>query len=98
MKNFFKVNALSAKDFNPKYNMTWEGHTFEKRGPPDHRYNYYFPVGWKGYALNTSSLKTDNDNWLKMDGNSEEWRIFYHGTSQGGMKKIPKEGLKAGEN
>lgn len=48
----------------------------EKRDFP-----YYFPRGWKGLALNVSGIYDDNNNnWLMMDSNPEEWCVLYHGT------------------
>ncbi|CAD8105892.1 unnamed protein product [Paramecium primaurelia] len=71
--------ALSFEDFNPQFNMCWDNfHEKEQRGPPYHRYDYYFPRGCYGLGLKIKNYK--NDDWIKMDGNVNEWRILYHGT------------------
>ena len=61
--------------------MTWKNFSkeSEERGPSKHRYSYFFPKTCLGYGLQVSN-KYENDNWLKMDGNPNEWRILYHGT------------------
>jgi len=82
---------LSSKDFNPKYNFTWDHHKFgdyDNRGPKARPQPYFFPIGWKGYALNVEGRYGDNDNWLMMNGNEEEWYVMFHGTTFWGCKGI----------
>ena len=64
---------------------------------------YYPPEGWKGYGLNVIG-KYENDKWLGMDGNPEEWCVAYHGigsklgsTVPEATRKIVYGGFKAGE-
>jgi len=63
--------------------MKWgfDHEEIQKRGPPDWKYDYNFPRGWKGYALNVQSKYENNDKWIKRDGNKDEWVIMYHGTN-----------------
>ncbi len=58
--------------------MTWESDHQENsfRG----RERYYFPQGWKGYALNVLNNYGNNNNWLGMKNSLEEWPAFFHGT------------------
>ncbi|CAD8194885.1 unnamed protein product [Paramecium pentaurelia] len=86
--------TLSSDDFNPSHNMSWDGfHEKEQRGPPYHRYDYYFPIGCYGFGLNVR--KYGNDDWIKMDGNPNEWRILYHGTKNYAVNGIVKNNLQA---
>jgi len=56
---------------------------------------YFYPVGWKGYALKVvGKYDNGNDNWLLMDNNSEEWYVMFHGTHKDFCKNIVKDGLK----
>ncbi|CAD8111179.1 unnamed protein product [Paramecium primaurelia] len=89
---YAKGVTLSSDDFNPSHNMSWDGfHEKEQRGPPYHRYDYYFPIGCYGFGL---KVKSDgNDDWIKMDGNPNEWRIMYHGTKNQAVSAIVKTGL-----
>lgn len=53
----------------------------QKRGGKD----YLPPLGWKGYGLRVlGKYDNGNDDWLKMDGNSNEWAIAYHGIGKKG--------------
>jgi hypothetical protein len=45
---------------------------------------YYQPSGWVRYGLNvkryhTTAAGTEDDSWLKMNGNPSEWAVMYHG-------------------
>ncbi|CAD8111171.1 unnamed protein product [Paramecium primaurelia] len=93
-KNSTEV-ILSPDDFNPKFNRTWDNFPEkEQRGPPYHRYDYYFPIGCQGFGLNVE--KYGNDDWIKMDGNPNEWRILYHGTKNFAISQIVKNNLVPG--
>ncbi|CAD8209646.1 unnamed protein product [Paramecium octaurelia] len=90
--------TLSSDDFNPSHNMNWYGSTEkEQRGPPYHRYDYYFPRGCYGFGLNIKKYG-DNQDWILMNGNQNEWRILYHGTKQHFVSSIVKNNLKPGSN
>jgi len=95
LHNYFKDAALSVNDFDAKHNMTWEIFNYgttENRGAKDKPQPYFFPIGWKGFALNVSGKYGENDNWLKMDGNKEEWYVMFHGTNFGGCQAIMNKG------
>ena len=51
----------------------------EKRGSEP----YYPPLGWIGYGLKVIG-KYENDNWLGMNDNPQEWCVAYHGIGTGG--------------
>jgi len=42
--------------------------------------------------LNVAGRYGDNDNWLMMDNNEEEWYVMFHGTTFGGVKGIMENG------
>ncbi|CAD8215289.1 unnamed protein product [Paramecium octaurelia] len=49
--------TLSSKDFNSSHNMSWDNFPKnEKRGPPNYRYDYYFPIGCYGFWLNIKEV------------------------------------------
>ncbi|KAM3144855.1 hypothetical protein pb186bvf_003164 [Paramecium bursaria] len=55
---------------------------FELRGPLQDQIKYFLPKGWKGYALKVQGKYDEgNDDWLKMNGNPNQWHIMYHGTN-----------------
>ncbi|CAD8079314.1 unnamed protein product [Paramecium sonneborni] len=100
---FVKANqnhlSISLNDFDPKYNMSWNNFPEkEKRGPKNDQYDYYFPKGCYGFGLNINNLKNKGKNldWIKMDGNKDEWRILFHGTQNQFVVNIIKEGLQQG--
>ncbi|CAD8152198.1 unnamed protein product [Paramecium octaurelia] len=91
--------GLSYSDFNPHHNMRWDNFPKkEERGPPGYRYHYYFPKGCQGFGLKLDENEYKNMNWIKMDGNEEEWRILFHGTKQHCVAGITKDKLKGGQN
>lgn len=50
---------------------------------------YFYPKGWKGYALKVKGkFDEGNDDWLHMDSNSNQWHIMFHGTDNIGCKGI----------
>ena len=55
-----------------------------KRGGED-----YFPPdkNWVGYGLKVLD-EYDNNDWIAMDGNPNEWAVAYHGTSEKAIKPI----------
>ncbi|CAD8207454.1 unnamed protein product [Paramecium octaurelia] len=88
--------TLSSDDFNPSHNRNWDGFKEkEQRGPAYHRYDYYFPRGCYGFGLNVKKYR--NDDWIKMDGNPNEWRIMYHGTKNLAVNSIVKNNLQPGQ-
>ena len=62
----FKTIGFSYDIFDFKHNMKWglDHEKTQKRGPPDWKYDYYFPLGWKGYALNVLSKYENNAKWI----------------------------------
>ena len=73
------------------------------------KFPYNPPIGWKGFGLNVSGkYDNGNDDWLKMDGNLNEWAVAYHGIGinknnveqitnlifTGGFKAGPRQGLE----
>ena len=49
----------------------------------------YFPPDntWVGYGLRVID-EYENNDWIAMNGNPNEWAVAYHGTSQGAVKPI----------
>ncbi|CAD8117344.1 unnamed protein product [Paramecium sonneborni] len=89
--------GIKPQDFDHRYNMVWDGFKdFELRGPSDKRYEYYFPKGCQGFGLNIDKYGKDQ-NWIKMNGNKNEWRILYHGTKNECVKDIIISHLKPGQ-
>ncbi|CAD8099482.1 unnamed protein product [Paramecium primaurelia] len=89
--------AISLNDFNPQYNMTWEGFKEkEQRGPFNNRYDYYFPKGCFGFGLNVKKYG-DNQDWIQMNGNPNEWRIMYHGIKNYAVNSIIQNNLIPGQ-
>jgi len=63
---------LSINDFAPNHNMVWDDFIFgnyDDRGPKGKTQPYFFPIGWKGHALNVAGRYGNNDNWLMMNNN-----------------------------
>ena len=58
-------------------NQTPDGYGIgQKRGT----YDYIPPLGWKGFGLKVlDKYDNGNNDWIKMDGNPNEWAIAYHG-------------------
>ncbi|CAK81270.1 unnamed protein product (macronuclear) [Paramecium tetraurelia] len=89
---------LSSDDFNPSYNKSWDIYPEkQQRGPPYHKYDYYFPIGCYGFGLNVAKYGYNQD-WIQKNGNQNEWRIMYHGTKQHFVSSIVKTNLKPGSN
>ena len=43
-------------------------------------HKYIPPLGWKGFGLKVlDKYDNGNNDWIKMDGNPNEWAIAYHG-------------------
>lgn len=71
--------------------MVWDDFIFgnyDDRGPKGKTQPYFFPIGWKGHALNVAGRYGNNDNWLMMNNNQEEWYVMFHGTNFDGFKGI----------
>lgn len=49
----------------------------------------YFPPDntWVGYGLRVLN-EYENNDWIAMNGNSNEWAVAYHGTSEAAVKPI----------
>ncbi|CAK66727.1 unnamed protein product (macronuclear) [Paramecium tetraurelia] len=90
--------TLSFDDFDPSQNMGLDGFRQKvQRGPPYHRFEYYFPIGCYGFGLNVDKyVKQYGNDWLKKDGNLNEWRIMYYGTKQAAVNQILRNNLIAG--
>ncbi|CAD8120901.1 unnamed protein product [Paramecium sonneborni] len=90
------IIGLSIDDFNPKFNMNWKmvGY-YDNRGPQSKKYIYYFPKNCYGFGLNINKYSDDQD-WIKMDGNPNEWRILFHGTNQQNIASIIQNNLQRG--
>ena len=44
------------------------------------KHQYLPPLGWKGFGLKVlDKYDNGNNDWIKMDGNPNEWAIAYHG-------------------
>ncbi|CAD8178233.1 unnamed protein product [Paramecium octaurelia] len=104
---FDKCLSLSNKDlkssgirysniFNPEYNKRWNKYqTKAQRGPPYHRYDYKYPTECFGVGLDVR-VYGQNQDWLKKDGNPNEWRILFHGTKSDNVSQIVKNGFQPG--
>ncbi|CAK87303.1 unnamed protein product (macronuclear) [Paramecium tetraurelia] len=91
--------TLSFDDFKSftQYEFGQLSRKKEQRGPPYHRYDYYFPIGCYGFGLNVEKqVKQYGNDWLKTDGNPNEWRIMYYGTKQAAVNQILRNNLIAG--
>ena len=64
----------------------------EKRG----KFTYFPPDNnWIGFGLKVlGRYDNGNDNWIKMNGNENEWAIAYHGTSENAVKPICRKNGK----
>ncbi|EAR91692.1 hypothetical protein TTHERM_00394650 (macronuclear) [Tetrahymena thermophila SB210] len=106
-KSLLEGAKLSVDMFDPQFNMEW-GKNFQgqstKRGqltlfdqvnPVDHL--YYFPVGYKGYALNIDRYGYDK-SWISSNSDSKTWIVLYHGTKEKAVENITKNNLIAGQN
>lgn len=96
----FDQAGLSASDFDPKYHMIWGRFSpgdYDLRGPKSNPMKYFFPCGWRGYALNIGKKYGESDDWLQMNGNEGEWYILFHGTKFGCLQSIVEGGLNPGE-
>jgi len=48
------------------------------------KHEYLPPLGWKGFGLKVvDNYDNGNNDWIKMDGNPNEWAIAYHGIGRG---------------
>ncbi|KAM3144836.1 hypothetical protein pb186bvf_003145 [Paramecium bursaria] len=100
LHKYFQDIQLSADDFDPQYNMQWKQNhpEFELRGPQQDQIKYFFPRGWKGYALKVKGKYDEgNDDWILMNNNPNQWHIMYHGTNQQFVGRIVEQGFKVGE-
>ncbi|CAD8156961.1 unnamed protein product [Paramecium octaurelia] len=95
-RNKKKGIGLRNQDFDSRFNMVWDGfQESQKRGPLDQSYDYYFPKGCCGFGLDITKYGNDQ-NWIKMDGNKDEWRILFHGTKNENVNNIITSTLKEG--
>ncbi|KAM3139648.1 hypothetical protein pb186bvf_008293 [Paramecium bursaria] len=99
LHKFFESIQLSPNDFDPTYNREWDGlPEYQLRGPPNDQIKYFFPKGWKGYALKVKGkFDNGNDDWLKIDNNPNQWHIMFHGTNNLGCQGIQQTGFRAGD-
>jgi len=74
-KNLKKL-MFSADMIDTRGNMDYTnlGGTETRGGLP-----YYQPKGWIRIGLRVSGKYGDNDRWLAMDGNQDEWAVGFHG-------------------
>ncbi|CAD8085128.1 unnamed protein product [Paramecium primaurelia] len=90
-----KIN-FCLDDFDPSHNKNWKQHQEkQQRGPPTYKYDYYYPRQCQGFGLKIDKFGQDK-NWIKKDGNQNEWRILYHGTKHHFVTSIVQTGLKPG--
>ncbi|KAM3139647.1 hypothetical protein pb186bvf_008292 [Paramecium bursaria] len=98
INKYFQQIQLSPDDFDPNFNMEWnQFKEYEMRGPIGDQLEYYFPQGWKGYALKVLNKYQDGNDWLQMDSNPNQWHIIFHGTDSSGCKGIIQNGFRAGQ-
>ena len=58
-------------------------------------FDYFPPLGWKGFGLNVLDKYDDgNNDWIANNGNQNEWAVAYHGigVKLGATKQIEKDG------
>ncbi|KAM3144859.1 hypothetical protein pb186bvf_003168 [Paramecium bursaria] len=84
-------DKIIVSDFDPKSNRNWplNYRQFELRGPKQDQIKYFYPRGWKGFALNVKG-KYDggNDDWLERNSNPNQWHIMYYMTNSGLFKQF----------
>jgi len=62
-------------------------------------YEYNPPEGWMGIDLNIlGKYDNGNDDWVKDNGNKNEWAVSYHNTKGMFLKPIVTNGFKIGQN
>jgi len=55
-------------------------------------FKYLPPKGWKGFGLKVKDMYDGgNNDWLSMNGNSNEWAVAYHGIGIGGDCKTTED-------
>ena len=109
LKEIHKTVIMDGIKLNP--NMLDErGNRESGWGEGEQRggFDYYPPIGWKGYGLNVmGKYDNGNDDWLDYDGNPNEWAVAYHGIGrwsndvEGITKKIlygPEKDIEKKEN
>eukprot|EP01091_Cochliopodium_minus_P013177 TRINITY_DN4178_c0_g1_i1.p1 TRINITY_DN4178_c0_g1~~TRINITY_DN4178_c0_g1_i1.p1 ORF type:complete len:527 (-),score=154.75 TRINITY_DN4178_c0_g1_i1:19-1599(-) len=86
LQSFKSKLNLNPSDFDTKGDYYFDeenGKTYERGG-----LIYYQPSNqWRRYGLRVMGVY-ENDDWLKMDGNPNEWAIAFHGTSVCGERGI----------
>ncbi|KAL4455861.1 hypothetical protein ABPG74_003271 [Tetrahymena malaccensis] len=104
-KSLLEGAKLSVDMFDPRYNMEWsksfQGKSvvrgqlrlYDQIDPVDHL--YYFPVGYKGYALNIDRYGEDK-SWISSSSDSQTWIVLYHGTKEKAVGDITKNNLAPG--
>ncbi|KAL4455862.1 hypothetical protein ABPG74_003272 [Tetrahymena malaccensis] len=104
-KNLLQNSKLSVDMFSPQFNQEWgenfrDQHTirgqlqfYNQTQPVDHQ--YYFPVGYKGYALNVDRYG-DDLSWISMNADSKTWIVLFHGTQEKAIEGIVKDKLAPG--
>lgn len=92
---------LSEQDFDSRGDMFFFTSDVFQRGPRGNTEKYTQPTKeWFRIGLKMNG-KYENDNWLKMNNNPEEWYVAYHGVGVGQImpsvfSNILKTGLIAG--
>jgi len=76
LNRFFRFCNLSQELFDAKGNFDFRNYGVEanRRGG----FPYYQPLTWKRYGIKVIG-RYENDNWLAMNGNNEEWAVGFHG-------------------
>lgn len=54
LKSILDKCGLGNLYYSPEYNNEWSNYKLKWtiRGPTNHRYKYFYPIGWKGFAIN----------------------------------------------
>ena len=62
-------------------------------------FDYNPPNGWIGIGLNVlGKYDNGNDDWVKDNGNKNEWAVSYHNTKGIYLKSIVTNGFKIGQS
>ena len=77
------LNMLDSR--GNQYPGNWAG-----KGETRGGYEYFPPDNtWIGYGLKVWDVYDNgNNDWIAMNGNSNEWAVAYHGTGEGAIKPI----------
>jgi len=81
----FEECHVSENMLNPKYNRTYNYNFKDDRGTLP----YYPPLNWTRYGMNIAYFGfKDEDDWIQMNKNPNEWAVAYHGLRHDPIKTV----------